>query len=115
LPRSIFPIWFSPAELREKFFARVLVGEGPDDCWEFLGDPYHEYGRFQGNGLRTTANRWSWLIHNGPIPADMKVCHNCPGGDNPRCVRPSHLFLGTSAENTADMVRKGRHWWKAAA
>ena len=53
------------------------------------------------------AHRLSWEFANGPIPQGLEVCHNCPGGDNPHCVRPDHLFLGTQAENTHDMVKKG--------
>lgn len=59
------------------------------------------------NGRRQAASRVSWEITNGPIPEGMEVCHNCPGGDNPRCVRPDHLFLGTRAENMADRKAKG--------
>jgi hypothetical protein len=111
VPRSVFPIWFSPADLKAKFLARVNVGE-PDDCWEFLGDVFHAYGRWQGNGLRTSASRWSWMLFKGEIPPGLVVRHNCPGVDNPRCVNPSHLKLGTSQENTADMAAKGRAWWQ---
>ena len=52
------------------------------------------------------AHRWVWTVAYGPIPPGMQVCHRC---DNPPCFRLDHLFLGTNADNVADMVAKGRN------
>jgi len=65
-----------------------------------------EYGRMRvGGGGRMYAHRLSYLLNKGDIPSDMNVLHQC---DNPQCVNPEHLFLGTQRENVEDCMRKGR-------
>lgn len=80
--------------------------EKTDGCWIWHGYTSPAgYGQIGiGNKLEFT-HRLSWEIANGPIPDGMVICHHC---DNPACVRPDHLFLGTLADNNHDMKLKGR-------
>lgn len=91
--------------LSRRFWEKV---EKTDGCWLWIASTNRKgYGRFgidACDGMRL-AHRWSWEIHNGPIPDGLCVLHRC---DVPACVNPAHLFLGTRVDNNADMERKGR-------
>lgn len=95
---------------RRDTFLEYLKTLGPgDDCvhWPW-SDKRGDYVRL---GLRDGTiylHRWVWGQINGPIPPDQEVCHNCPAGDDPSCLRPSHLWLGTHSENIRDSYAKGR-------
>lgn len=82
-------------------------------CWEWTAGKFQDgYGQFKFNGaaIGLKAHRAAWILYKGPIPkgnhlGTMCVCHTC---DNPPCVNPKHLFLGTHQDNMDDKVNKGR-------
>lgn len=93
----------------ERFWSLVNKepGLGPDgDCWEWGGSKVKGYGSFSHNSRTIQAHRFIWQLINGPIDDGFNVLHRC---DNPACVRPSHLFLGTQGDNVRDCIRKGRN------
>ncbi len=92
---------FPPVE--DRFWAQVQKSDG---CWLWTGGIFPTgYGWFNVSGKMLRAHRFSWELHFGPIPDGKIVCHHC---DNPACVRPDHLFLGTAQDNKDDCVAKGR-------
>jgi hypothetical protein len=88
----------------ERFSARTVITAS--GCWEWQGatDP-NGYGRISWPGFPALVHRAMWVTMYGPIGAGLFVCHRC---DNPPCVNPDHLFLGTRLDNIRDMVEKGR-------
>ncbi len=75
-------------------------------CWEWdYGTNNYGYGRYRYPNKGTYAHRFSYTVHNGVIPPNMQVCHTC---DNPKCVNPQHLWLGTQNDNMQDKKQKHR-------
>ncbi len=90
----------------EKRFWRFVEKIPFHECWEWMGTKVNEkYGCFWINGKNELAHRVSYRLLRGEIPLNLLVCHKC---DNPGCVRPDHLFVGTHLDNTMDMIVKGR-------
>lgn|SRR5262249_45026831 len=96
-------------ELRRRLLSLIQVAKGPlsTECWLWTGSRNNGgYGYMAYNGWSEGTHRISWIVHRGPIPNGLWVCHHC---DVPSCLRPDHLFLGTPQDNVADMIAKGRY------
>jgi hypothetical protein len=88
---------------QERFWQRVFK---TDSCWLWTLIPSAKgYGRWTVEGRKVFTHRYAWTITNGPIPDFLRVLHTC---DNPPCVNPDHLWLGTDADNGRDKKEKGR-------
>lgn len=93
--------------LEESFWSKVDVC-GENDCWNWRAAKSPPYGVIRIRGKSILAHRLSYTLKHGPIPKGLQVLHNCPDGDNPACVNPAHLWLGTQSKNMKDMAKKGR-------
>jgi len=80
-----------------------------NSCWIWKG-PYVKfgYGKTTIKNRTITTHRASWIAFKGDIPKGLQVLHNCPHGDNPACINPDHLFLGTHLDNMRDKIKKNR-------
>lgn len=99
---------FASYENDEDAFYRWVDRDLPtNECWNWKGcKDKNGYGRLTVNRKDRRAHRISWSLINGEIPKGMFICHRC---DNPSCVNPDHLFIGTGKDNSDDMISKGRN------
>jgi hypothetical protein len=93
------------ASSKDRFMQHVAV-RAVGECWEWQASTDGRYGDVFWEGRTQKAHRVSWMLHRGPIPDGLLVLHGC---DNPPCVNPNHLFLGTQSVNIRDCTRKGRN------
>lgn len=92
---------------RLELFKSQYIEDKKTGCWLWTGSiTTCGYGQINIKYKRYLAHRLSWNVHNGAIPKGFFVCHKC---DNPPCVNPDHLFIGTHRDNMQDMLKKGRH------
>lgn len=90
-----------------RFWSKAQLTANPETCWEWgAAKDKKGYGRFSLNFKeKYMAHRMAYFLHNKKPIGNLLVCHNC---DNPGCINPNHLFLGTHADNFNDMKKKGR-------
>ena len=88
----------------ERFWAKVEKTSG---CWYWSGTKTKAgYGQINIDGVPVYAHRLSWEIYNKKkIPKGKMVLHHC---DNPPCIRPTHIYVGTASDNSKDCIRRGR-------
>ena len=107
MPKGVYSrshLLISPVE---RFWRKIRIADDGRSCWEWAGATFVSggYGAINVHGVPERTHRFAFELAFGPIPRGYCVCHKC---DNPLCVRPSHLFLGTIEDNNHDCDEKGR-------
>lgn len=94
-------------DMYHRFWSKVSKTQS---CWVWTASKNADgYGSFAISRVTHRAHRVAWILTNGEIPDGLQVLHRC---DNPSCVNPDHLFLGTVRDNSRDMITKGRQWYQ---
>lgn len=96
-------------KMRARFWAKVP--DRPEEgCWEWKASKgFRDYGKFRIGPTYMAAHRVAYYLAFGPFDESLLILHTC---DNPSCVKPSHLDIGTQADNNLDKMKKGRHSYK---
>lgn len=89
---------------KERFLEKIKK-DPITGCWEWTASKRNGYGRIGVDGKHLSAHRLSYQLFVGPIKSGLVICHKC---DNPGCVNPDHIFIGTQSDNMTDMHNKGR-------
>lgn len=105
IAETLFSVNLTEKQSRN-FWRKIDRGEEPDYCWWWNGSTTRDgYGTFRLGSKIVKAHRVSYALHIGAFPSNKLICHRC---DNPRCVNPMHLWIGTDGDNALDRNNKGR-------
>ncbi len=102
-----YPVMRKSLPIETRFWRYVVKNDDINDCWEWIGTKNPAgYGMIKQYGkINIMAHRLSYILFKGEFKKELHACHTC---DNPSCVNPNHLFIGTDKDNIQDMVNKGR-------
>lgn len=99
------PAKYTPEQRITAFWKKVDKSAGDDGCWLWTAHNVNSYGLFKWDRKVQLAHRISYRLKYGDFPQELDILHSC---DNPSCVNPKHLFIGTHQDNMRDMMAKHR-------